>query len=217
MHLFESKPTLIGRVTPYLGSILCTGALFTALPFTQLISEFDDNENDNQSTRIIMAPPPNPPETPPVEEEEVEEEDIEMNKEMQKISLDQINMALNAGAGGMGGANSLNVVSFELSEGLGEDLIFEVHDLDEPPEPIIRIAPSYPAALKRKGMQGRVWLLFIISEDGIPGKARVVESPDPQFSDAALKAIVKWKFKPGKKDGKAVRTRVRLPLAFSLN
>lgn len=216
MHLMETKPTLLGRITLYFGSVAFTGGLFIALPFTQLISQHREERESQTSSRIVMTPPPSPPEIEPPKEEETTDEDIEMNKEMQKISLDQIQMALNPGTGSMGGISTMNLASFELSDNLADDLVFEVADLDEAPEPIVRIAPAYPAGLKRKGLQGRVWILFIISENGIPSRARVVESPHPEFSSSALKAIQQWKFKPGKKNGKSVKTRVKMPLAFSL-
>ena len=216
MHLAETKPTLLGRFTLYFGSVAFTATLFIAIPFTQLISDQFEERETQMSSRIVMTPPPSPPDIEPIEEEEAVDEDIEMNKDMQKISLDQINMALNPGAGGMGGASTMNLASFELSDSFADDLIFEVADLDEAPEPIVRIAPAYPAALKRQGVQGRVWILFIIDENGTPSRPRVVETPHPDFADSALRAIIQWKFKPGKKDGKAVKTRVRMPLAFSL-
>lgn len=116
----------------------------------------------------------------------------------------------------MTSASSLNVASFELSDSFADDLVFEIAELDEAPEPVVRIAPVYPSRLKKEGVEGRVWILFIIDEHGIPGKPRVTESPHPDLSDAALKSIIQWKFKPGKKDGKAVKTRVRMPLAFAI-
>ncbi|MCB1120899.1 MAG: TonB family protein [Verrucomicrobiae bacterium] len=215
MHLIQIKPGLFSRTAPYVGSLVFTAALFIALPFTQLISDISSFDQMDAGARILVAPPPSPPDIQPPEEKEPEEEDIKMDKEMQKISLSQINLALNAGAGGMTSASSLNVTSFELSDSFADDLVFEIAELDEAPEAVVRIAPTYPSRLKKEGVQGKVWILFIIDEHGVPSKPRVTESPHADLSEAALKAIIQWKFKPGRKDGKPVKTRVRIPLEFS--
>jgi protein TonB len=147
--------------------------------------------------------------------EEVVEEDVELQQDQQPLSLNQINMALNPGSGGMG-VSGFNVSRFLLSGDFAEDLIFEISDLDEKPSPLVRIAPAYPSKLKRAGIQGKVWLVFIVDEKGGIAKARVLESAHPDFSKSALAAINQWKFEPGKRAGKAVKTRVRIPLSFYL-
>jgi len=114
------------------------------------------------------------------------------------------------------GASGFNINNFQLADDFADDLIFEISDLDEKPNPMVRIAPVYPPKLKRTGIQGKVWLVFIVDENGNISRARVVESAHPDFSKAALEAINQWKFEPGKRGGKAVKTRVRIPLSFSL-
>lgn len=214
MKIITEKPTILSRAIPLISSVAITGGLFVTLPLMQWASDLRQNPDQANLTTIAVAVPPAPPELPPPPEEEIEEEEIELEAEVQRISLDQINMALNAGMGGMG-AGSLTTQSFQLPDNL-DDMIFEIADLDEKPEPLYRIAPKYPFNLKRSGIQGRVFLLFVVNEDGIVENARVTESPHPEFSKAALDAIKVWKFHPGKKGGKSVKTRIRIPLAFSL-
>ncbi len=213
MH--PEKQTVIQRAFPYLGSLVLTAALFLALPLTQWASDNQANLKETEAVSVaVNPPPPPPPEIELPEEEEAPEEDVELQKELQKVSLSQIDMALNAGSGGMGGA-SFNMNSFELSDSF-EDMVFEIADLDEQPKPLVQNAPVYPSKLKRTGIQGRVTIIFIVDEKGNTGNARVVDSPHPDFSSSAIAAVSGWKFEPGKKDGKAVKTRVRIPLAFSL-
>ncbi|QXD23182.1 energy transducer TonB [Opitutia bacterium ISCC 51] len=214
MKIITEKPTILSRAIPLISSVAITGGLFVTLPLMQWASDLRQNPDQANLTTIAVAVPPAPPELPPPPEEEIEEEEIELEAEVQRISLDQINMALNAGMGGMS-AGSLTTQSFQLPDNL-DDMVFEIADLDEKPEPLYRIAPKYPFNLKRSGIQGRVFLLFVVNEDGIVENARVTESPHPEFSKAALDAIKIWKFHPGKKGGKPVKTRIRIPLAFSL-
>lgn len=162
-----------------------------------------------------MSVPPPPPEEPPPVEEELEEEELELEAEVQQVTLNQINMALNPGMAGMG-TGTLGIQLFQLADDLGENLVFEINDLDEKPEPIYRIAPKYPYHLKRSGIEGRVFLVFVVDEEGKVSSARILEFPHPDFSKSALEAITAWNFHPGKKHGKSVKPRVQIPLTFSL-
>lgn len=213
--MYPEKPTLLQRALPYLGSLALTAAIFLALPLTQWAADRKVTLDDSNSMVFVASSPPPMVEPTPPEVEELREEEVELEKELQKISLHQIDLVINAGTGGMGTSGfDLNI--FELAGGLGDDLIFEVTDLDEKPRPIVRNVPTYPSHLKRAGIQGRVWIVFIVDEKGITGNARVLESDHPDFSESAIAAVQSWKFEPGKKDGQPVKTRVRIPLSFSL-
>ena len=42
----------------------------------------------------------------------------------------------------------------------------------------------------------------------------VQKSSDPVFETPALAAVKQWKFEPGKRNGQAVRFRMRVPINF---
>jgi len=192
-----------------------TALLFIALPLTQILSEIASQEDDNKNKRIqVQPPPPPPPDIPEPPEEEEQEEEIEMEKEQQQLSLDQINMALNAGDGGMS-AGGISVQIFDIADNF-EDMIFEIADLDQPPVPIVQIAPVYPPELKRNRVQGTVNVVFIVDENGNVKRPQIEKSTNREFNENAVKAVRQWKFEAGEKDGKKVKTRVRLPLSFTL-
>ncbi len=192
-----------------------TALLFLALPLTQILSEIASQDDDNKNKRIqVQPPPPPPPDIPEPPEEEDQEEEIEMEKEQQQLTLDQINMALNAGDGGMS-AGGISVQIFDIADNF-EDMIFEIADLDQPPVPIVQIAPVYPPELKRNRVQGTVNVVFIVDENGSVKRPSIEKSTNREFNENALKAVRQWKFEAGEKDGKKVKTRVRLPLAFTL-
>jgi len=196
--------------------LLITAALFILLPLTQIIGDNTRNSSDDTAGRVqIQPPPPPPPDLPDVQEEEIQEEDIEMNKETQQVSLAELNLALSVGDGGVT-SGGVNIQVFDISDGLDE-MVFEIQDLDTPPRPIVQAAPVYPHSMKRQGIEGKVWLLFIVDETGNVRRPRVEKSTNKEFDDAALRAIRQWKFEPGEKDNKKVKTRVRLPLNFRLN
>jgi TonB family protein len=62
-------------------------------------------------------------------------------------------------------------------------------------EPLIRIAPSYPAAAQARGLEGFVTVQFAVTEYGTVENASVAESaPAGVFDQAALAAIRRWRY-----------------------
>jgi TonB family protein len=57
-------------------------------------------------------------------------------------------------------------------------------------------APMYPAMAKARHVQGTVVLHAVIAKDGHIQDLRVVSSPDPDLSIAALDAVRQWRYKP---------------------
>jgi protein TonB len=68
--------------------------------------------------------------------------------------------------------------------------------------------------LKKAKIEGSVTLVFVLNEEGRVEDARVENSSRPEFEKPALDAIRKWRFRPGMKDGQAVRTYIRQPIRF---
>ncbi len=103
-------------------------------------------------------------------------------------------------------------------DGIGECGVplFELADLDQPPAVVSQPLPRYPAELARSGANGEVLLSFIVDAEGVVRCPRVVESSRPEFRTPALQAVRWWKFRPGRKDGRRVATRVEAPIAFAM-
>lgn len=87
---------------------------------------------------------------------------------------------------------------------------------DTPPKPLKQPLPQYPLAMRYSGYRGRVSLEFIIAKDGTPREPQVISSNHPAFEQAAMDAILNWRFEPGKKEGQPVAARVRQTLSFDL-
>ncbi len=71
--------------------------------------------------------------------------------------------------------------------------------------------------MKKEGIGGDVLVEFLIDPSGRVVDARIVSSSGPAFNQPTLKAIRKWTFTPGLKDGEAVWTQARIPFEFSVN
>ncbi len=89
--------------------------------------------------------------------------------------------------------------------------------LDNTPNMRFRAAPAYPHAAKSAGIEGSVTVAFVVDEKGYVTDARVVESTHREFEEPTLRAVSKWRFEPGRKNGVPVRFRMHVPIVFSLN
>ena len=76
---------------------------------------------------------------------------------------------------------------------------------------------EYPKAARESGIQGRVFVSFIVEKDGSISNVKVIRSIGGGCDEEAVrvvKAMPKWK--PGKQRGKAVRVSYMLPVVFKL-
>ncbi|MCB0732468.1 MAG: energy transducer TonB, partial [Ignavibacteriae bacterium] len=94
--------------------------------------------------------------------------------------------------------------------------------VEEMPEPIggiqgIQQRIVYPEIAKRAGVQGRVYVKAFVDESGAVKKAEVIKGIGAGCDEAAVDAVLKTKFKPGKQRGKPVRVQVSIPILFKLN
>lgn len=84
--------------------------------------------------------------------------------------------------------------------------------------PIVRIAPQYPREALVQGIQGWVRVEFTINEDGTVSNPTVIDAePRRTFNRAALRAILRWKFKPRIIDGVAVKRQAEQTIDFKLD
>lgn len=93
--------------------------------------------------------------------------------------------------------------------------------VEEMPEPIggigeIQKKIVYPEIAKRAGVEGKVYVLAFVNESGIVTDAKIIKGIGAGCDEAALDAVKKTKFKPGKQRGKAVRVQVSIPVVFKL-
>ncbi len=77
---------------------------------------------------------------------------------------------------------------------------------------------KYPAGAKEQGIQGRVFMTFVVEKDGTLSDIKVMRSPDPSLSQEAIRVVKEMpKWISGKNGGKDVRSRFNLPVMFRLN
>jgi protein TonB len=190
-------------------------AFFMLLPILQVITKPPSKDLTIRSVDAVVEPPPPPP--PMEEPDEPEPEDQPPPPpamDAQPLDLSQLELALNPGDGGFGGGDfsiNLDGVTGNSEE---VDAIFSLSDLDQKPRVVYQPAPIYPPELARKNMQGTVYVLFIVDKTGRTRDLKVQKSTHPAFNNPALKAVKQWKFEPGKRKGKPVQFRMRVPITF---
>jgi protein TonB len=79
--------------------------------------------------------------------------------------------------------------------------------------------PDYPAAARRRGVEGTVVLKLLVDQDGQVEEVEVVRgvTPDVGLDAAAVRAAQRARFTPATKDGVEVKTFYTLTIPFSLS
>jgi protein TonB len=203
------------RLWVALGAVGLTLIFFLILPLMQTITQSRDMDMElTQVDGVVEPPPPPPPEPEQEEEQEEEPPPPELMEEAPPLDLSQLELALNPGFsdGWMGGdfAVQLNTVA---SKGDDLDSVFSMADLDQKPRVIYQPGPTLTKATRRKA-PGTVYIIFVVDQNGRVDNPVVQKSTDPVFTKPALAAVKQWKFEPGKRNGKAVRFRMRVPITF---
>ena len=101
-----------------------------------------------------------------------------------------------------------------------EEPIFFVA-VEEMPQPIgglqeIQKKIQYPEIAKRAGVEGKVFVRAFVDEQGNVVNAEIVKGIGGGCDEAALEAIMKTKFTPGKQRGKPIKVQVTVPVLFKL-
>lgn len=80
------------------------------------------------------------------------------------------------------------------------------------------VRPMYPAEARRSGQEGWVRLAFTVSASGTVKDVQVLDAePRGLFERAAIRAVMRWQFRPAQQDGQPVASRVRQTLNFKLD
>ena len=84
------------------------------------------------------------------------------------------------------------------------------------PRVLLRVEPEYSEEARKAKYQGTVLLAIEVWEDGLAHNVRVLRSLGLGLDEKAIEAIQKWKFSPGRKEGKPVRVAAQVQVSFRL-
>lgn len=78
--------------------------------------------------------------------------------------------------------------------------------------------PVYPRAARRRGMEGEVLLKVLVNEKGLVEELELVNSSGHRVLDrAALAAVRRWAFTPGRRGDEAISMWVTVPVRFVID
>ncbi len=158
----------------------------------------DIPEDAATKKRQKPKPPPPPKKPPPPPKMQVSNPDV--NPDQLDLDMPNLDVPL-SGAGGLMGLNFAAVD--RTAEG---DII-----------PLVRIQPQYPRQAAISRIEGWVTLEFTITPLGTVTNPRVLDSKPPRvFDREAIRALLKWKFKPRVVDGQAVDRQATQTIEFNL-
>ena len=75
---------------------------------------------------------------------------------------------------------------------------------------------KYPEIAKKAGVEGRVFVQFVVNTDGTVVDPVVVRGIGAGCDEEAVRAVATAKFKPGRQRGKPVPVKMSLPITFKL-
>ncbi|MFZ1291758.1 MAG: energy transducer TonB [Melioribacteraceae bacterium] len=76
---------------------------------------------------------------------------------------------------------------------------------------------KYPELAAKAGVQGKVYVLAFINEDGSVDDVKVVKGIGAGCDEATIEAVKKSKFVAGKSGGKNVKVKMSLQVQFKLS
>ena len=161
--------------------------IFIVMALAQILGDVQKPAQSYDEQLVAYTPPAIEDIEEDIQEDEPEPEPMDsIEKEPPKLSLDQLDVALNPGTGGNLASSDLSVPDFSVgAQALSMNFI-NFRDLDNKPRPTRQITPIYPPALKSQGIEGRVLIRFDIDKQGNVVDATAKKS-DPGYSNSTVR------------------------------
>jgi len=161
-----------------------------------------------------VKPPPPPPPPKVVEVLNIVDDDTEIEDELEIEDTEADEETV---------IDVAPVIQTEEEEEEEAQVFFIVEEMPEFPggELALRkfIAQSikYPVIAQENGIQGKVYVNFVVDKDGSVTSSKIARGVDPSLDKEALRVVNSLpKWKPGKQRGKAVKVSYTVPINFVL-
>ncbi len=159
---------------------------------------------------VNLAPP-----APPKQEKAREETPPPPAEDKPEVEPDLFQPDLGAGIGDI--AIDVNIGGATRDDAARE-AIFDSIDLDQAPVAMVQVPPEYPFKAREQNIEGYVAVKFLVRPDGSVGNVNILKAqPAGVFDDAVRRALVRWKFQPGRLGNDSVAAWVTTTLRFDLN
>ena len=187
---------------------------------TEVIAEM---ANDLQQE---VAPPPPPPPPPPAEQQAVVKyvapvvvDSVKVEDQTKlMISDEQVTTTVNKEV-----VEVVEQKQEEVQEKEEQQVFVVVEEMPEFPGGEIALrtyiakAIVYPTVAQENGIQGKVFVTFVVNKDGSVSNAKIARGVDASLDAEALRVVSTLpKWKPGKQRGVPVRVSYTVPISFKL-
>ncbi|MBT3191691.1 MAG: energy transducer TonB [Verrucomicrobia bacterium] len=204
--------------TPLIAGCL-TVSLFLLLPYVHVMEPPNEPPLELVSIeRTDWQPPPLPhPERQYHEPETETLPELELATPQPEVAPLQAVLDFDLDFTQIGGDFDLNFSTDALADMRTDAGAFDLSDIDHHPQPMVQLRPHYPTHARMRQLEGSVTVEFVVSADGHTERVSVLSSePGTVFCAAAIRAVERWRFSPGTKDGYPVSVRVRQRIRFQL-
>ncbi len=201
-------------------AVIATGLL---LIFNYNLSKIYIPRKIDLTPKPVFIPYPQTPEPVEIEETEtiISEPATYTKKDHTHVSADPPRTIAPIQQGRIPGPGEIKITKIKPGISVQVPFIpehFTPEQVDQRPRVIRPVTPVYPHQATINGIEGRVVLRFIVDENGEVQNPEVARAePKGVFEEAALAAIVKYKFIPAKIGKKNVRCIAVMPIGFKIN
>ncbi|MBN1404580.1 MAG: energy transducer TonB [Opitutales bacterium] len=108
------------------------------------------------------------------------------------------------------------IITAIIALNLGTLSVFSAQSSTAKPVVLEKVQPSYPQQCQQSGIEGRVIVECLITQQGEVVGATAIKSPNPELAAAAVAAVQQWTFAPATHEGKPTQAVIRIPVEFRL-
>ena len=156
---------------------------------------------DIPETRQIKRPPPPPRPAVPIE---TESDDVPDDVTIESTDLDFDDAMVDMPPPPPPGSQE------------EEEEIFEFFMVEQKPKVIKQVNPKYPEIARKAGLTGKVFLKFLVDKSGRVSNVTVLRGQEI-FRQAAIDAVLQFRFEPAQQNDKPVSVWMTQPMSFRLN
>ncbi|MFN3341075.1 MAG: energy transducer TonB [Flavobacteriales bacterium] len=223
MEIKKNPDVDINKKLPSLkmmGLLVALAFTLTAFEYTvfekeELALTYDTTNDDLLDEQVVDIPPPPPPPAPPpppmiVTEIKTVEDDKKVDN-VQTFQETDVN-------------DKIDIVDVKVEEAPVVEEIFDVvEEQAEFPGGMEKLRDflsanlKFPPMAKESGVQGKVYVQFVVFKDGSVGDIKVLRGIGSGCDEEAVRVVKSMpKWNPGKQRGRAVSSRFTLPINFKL-
>ncbi len=207
-----------------LGLVISLGIILVAFEWTtkpSQTSSLGSIQSQEVEEEIIpitrqeeIKPPPPPPPPKVIEVLNIVDDDVDIEDELEIEDSEADDETI------------IDLPPVNLADEEEEDnthVFFIVEDMPEFPggdlalRKFIANSINYPVIAQENGIEGKVYVTFVVDKDGSVSDAKIVRGVDPSIDKEALRVVSNLpRWKPGKQRGKPVRVSYTVPINFVL-